>query len=86
MQFECLRLCADGINASQICGNEPSMVFASTHKYLCSDPNGLLLDAGVTDRLSARLQTARIGFDSRPRPYEDPKYNDWRQRELPAYS
>ena len=26
------------------------------------------MNAGVTDRLSARLQTARIGFDSQPRP------------------
>ena len=32
------------------------------------------MDAGVTDRLSARLQTARIGFDSQPRPHYDSKH------------
>ena len=62
------------------------MIFAATHKYLSSRPNDLLLDAGMTDRLSARLQTARIGFDSQSRPYEDQKYNDWRQRNLSAHS
>ncbi len=32
------------------------------------------MDAGVTDRPSARLQTARIGFDSQPRPYDDQQH------------
>ena len=35
--------------------------------------------AGMTDRLSARLQTARIGFDSQSRPHEDSKYFNWKQ-------
>jgi len=32
----------------------------------------------MTDRISARLQTARIGFDSQSRPHENPKYYDWK--------
>lgn len=38
----------------------------------------------MTERLGARLQTATVGFDSRPRPYEDLQHYDGRKGDFRA--
>ena len=60
------------------CRNKNVFVYLSS----CIGSGG----AGMTDRLSARLQTARIGFDSQSRPYEDSEYNDWKEGNFSIHS